>query len=178
MHISAGAASEYSERIMVPTLESTRGGGGSIKVGTTGTIGALMSRELDSKTSASPTPVSRRYRSPTVCSFATGDATSPKRMKPRRSMDEASSSGASEDNKNSPEIVRKAKQYYNCKTPQIPMLESENISVDGTPIRQKKGPTLVEIVDVKCGSAEKTWAAPMKNRLKKLSFSKLSASPV
>ncbi|MCD7462390.1 DNA polymerase I B, chloroplastic/mitochondrial [Datura stramonium] len=91
-----------------------------------------MSRELDSKTSASPTPVSRRYRSPTVCSFAAGDATSPKRTKPRTSIDQASSSWASEDNKNGPEIVRKAK-HYNCKTPQIPILESENISVDGTP---------------------------------------------
>ncbi|KAK4355261.1 hypothetical protein RND71_024232 [Anisodus tanguticus] len=149
-----------------------KGGGGSIKVGTTGTIGALMSRELDSTTS-----VSHRYRSPTVCSFATGDATTPKRVKPRTSMDKASSRWASEDNKNSPEIVRKAK-HYNCKTPQIPILESENISVDGTPIRQKKGPTLVEIVDIKCGNAEKTWAAPMKNRLKKLGFSKLSESPV
>ncbi|MCD9643431.1 hypothetical protein HAX54_030897 [Datura stramonium] len=165
---------------MVQTLESMRGGGGSVKVGTTGTISALMSRELDSKTSASPTPVSRRYRSPTVCSFAAGDATSPKRTKPRTSIDQASSSWASEDNKNGPEIVRKAK-HYNCKTPQIPILESENISVDGTPIRQKpdrKGPTLVEIVDIKCGTAEKTWASPMKNRLKKLGFSKLSASPV
>ncbi|OIT00475.1 PREDICTED: uncharacterized protein LOC109228979 [Nicotiana attenuata] len=164
---------------MVQTLKSMRGGGGSIKVGTTGTISALMSRELDSKTSASPTPVSHRYRSPSVCSFAAGDATSPKRMKPRTSIDEASSSWASEDNKNSPEIVKKAK-HYNCKTPQRPILAADNSSVDGTPIRQKtdrKGPTLVEIVDIKCGSAEKTWATPMKSRLKKLGFSKLSENP-
>ncbi|KAM3302500.1 hypothetical protein P3S67_017002 [Capsicum chacoense] len=165
---------------MVQTLESIRGGGGSIKVGTTGTVSALMSRELDSKPSTSTTSVSRRYRSPTVCSFSTGDATSPKRTKPRTSIDEASSSWASEDNKNGPEIVRKAK-HYNCKTPQIPILESENISVDRTPIRRKpnrKGPTLVEIVDIKCGSVEKTRARPMKNRLKKLGFTKLSETPV
>ncbi|CAN4104046.1 unnamed protein product [Withania somnifera] len=165
---------------MLQTLESIRGGGGSIKVGTTGTISALMSRELDSNTSAPPAPVSRRYRSPTVCSFAAGDATSPKRTKPRTSIDEASSSWASEHNKSDPEIVRKTK-HYNCKTPQRPILESENISVDGTPIRQKpdrKGPTLVEIVDIKCGSSEKTQAVPMKNRLKKLGFSKLSETSV
>ncbi|KAF3626874.1 hypothetical protein T459_20797 [Capsicum annuum] len=166
---------------MVQTLESIRGGGGSIKVGTTGTVSALMSRELDSKPSTSTTSVSCRYRSPTVCSFSTGDATSPKRTKPRTSIDEASSSWASEDNKNGPEIVRKAK-HYNCKTPQIPILESENISVDRTSIRRKpnrKGPTtLVEIVDIKCGSVEKTRARPMKNRLKKLGFSKLSETPV
>ncbi|XP_055824857.1 uncharacterized protein LOC129893362 [Solanum dulcamara] len=165
---------------MVQTLEYIRGGGGSIKVGTTGTISALMSRELDSKTSASTTSVSHRYRSPTVCSFAAGDATSPKRTKPRTSIDKASRSWASEDYKNGPEIVRKAK-HYNCRTPQIPILESENISVDGTPIRQKsdrKGPTLVEIVDIKCGSAEKTRANLMKNRLKKIGFSKLPESPL
>lgn len=166
---------------MVQTLESIRGGGGSIKVGTTGTISALMSRELDSKPSASTTSVSRRYRSPTVCSFAAGDATSPKRTKPRTSIDKASCSWASEDNKNDPEIVRKAKQYYNCRTPQIPMLKSENISVDGTRIRKKpdrKGLALVEIVDIKCGSSGKTHANLMKNSLKKNSFSKLSESPV
>ncbi|XP_049343449.1 uncharacterized protein LOC125807750 [Solanum verrucosum] len=166
---------------MVQTLESIRGGGGSIKVGTTGTISALMSRELDSKPSASTTSVSRRYRSPTVCSFAAGDATSPKRTKPRTSIDKASCSWASEDHKNDSEIVRKAKQYYNCRTPQIPMLKSENISVDGTPIRKKpdrKGLALVEIVDIKCGSSGKTHANLMKNSLKKNSFSKLSESPV
>ncbi|CAN4102735.1 unnamed protein product [Withania somnifera] len=154
---------------MVQILESIRGSGGSIKVGTTGTISALMSRELDSKTSAPPSSVSSRYRS-TVCSFAAGDATSPKRTKARTSIDEASSSW----------IVRKVK-HYNCRTPQIPILESENISVEGTPIRQKadrKGTSLVEIVDIRCGSAEKTRAIPMKNRLKKLGFSKLSESPV
>ncbi|XP_049415098.1 uncharacterized protein LOC125877864 [Solanum stenotomum] len=165
---------------MVQTLESIRGGGGSIKVGTTGTISALMSRELDSKPSASTTSVSRRYRSPTVCSFAAGDATSPKRTKPRTSIDKASCSWASEDNKNDSEIVRKVK-HYNCRTPQIPILESENISVDGTRIRKKpdrKGLALVEIVDIKCGSSGKTHANLMKNSLKKNSFSKLSESPV
>lgn len=166
---------------MVQTLESIRGGGGSIKVGTTGTISALMSRELDPKPSASTTSVSCSYRSPCVCSFAAGDATSPRRTKPRTSIDKASSSSwASEDYKNDSEIVRKAK-HYNCRTPQIPILESENISVDGTPIKEKpdrKGPMLVEIVDIKCGSLEKTRAKPMKNRLKKLGFSKLSESHV
>lgn len=166
---------------MVQTLETIRGGGGSIKVGTTGTISALMSRELDSKPSASTTSVPRRYRSPTVCSFAAGDATSPKRTKPRTSIDKASSSWASEDHKNDSEIIRKAKQYYNCRTPQLPILESENISVDGTPISKKpdrKGPYMVEIVDVKCKSMDRTWATPIKNSLKKLRFTKLSDSSV
>lgn len=41
---------------MVPTLEDIKGGGGSIKIGTTGTISALMSRELHTVKDASPNP--------------------------------------------------------------------------------------------------------------------------
>lgn len=167
---------------MAQTLEATKVGGGSIKVGTTGKVSALMSRELDSKKSSSQTPTSSRNKSPNVCGFIAGSATSPKRMKPRTSSDEASSSGTTSKHHNnkSPESLRKSK-HNSRKTHQIPILESENISVDGTPIRQKpdrKGPTLVEIVDIKCGSAEKTRANLMKNRLKKIGFSKLSESPL
>ncbi|KAK4373925.1 hypothetical protein RND71_004602 [Anisodus tanguticus] len=127
---------ENQERRMVQTLEAIKGGGGSIKVGTTGTIGALMSRELDSKKVSPQVPASSRSKSPTVCSFIAGSTTSPKRVKPRTSGDEASSSGMSEGNKKSLEIVRKTK-HYSRKTHQIPILESENISVDGTPVRKK-----------------------------------------
>ncbi|CAH1428690.1 unnamed protein product [Lactuca virosa] len=38
---------------MIPELESIKGGGGSIKIGTTGTISALMSRELHTVEDAS-----------------------------------------------------------------------------------------------------------------------------
>ncbi|OIT01852.1 PREDICTED: uncharacterized protein LOC109226706 [Nicotiana attenuata] len=165
---------------MVQTVEANMGGGGSIKVGTTGTIGALMSRELDSKKFSPQTPASYRSKSPTVCSFIAGSATSPKRVKPGTSSDEASSSVMSEDNKKCPEIVRKTK-HYNRKTNQIPILENDNVFVDGTPMRQKperKGPYRVEIVDINCGDVDRTWAGPIKNRLKKLGFSKLSESPV
>lgn len=41
---------------MVQTLEEIKGGGGSIKIGTTGTISALMSRELHRLKDASPNP--------------------------------------------------------------------------------------------------------------------------
>ena len=56
------------------------------------------------------------------------------------------------------------------------MLNSDNISLDGTPGRDKpdkSGSYIVEIVDFKCGNPDRTWA-PITNRLKKLSFSKLS----
>nr|GLL22583.1 uncharacterized protein LOC109187764 [Ipomoea trifida]GMC72463.1 uncharacterized protein LOC109187764 [Ipomoea batatas] len=160
---------------MVQTLEEIKGGGGSIRVGTTGTISALMSRELDSIKPASQTPETSRNKAPSVCAFVVGDATSPKRVKSRTvSADEASSSGG---NQRSPdETVCKTRNYHR-RTNQIPILESlDNVSVDGTPVRQKgekKGAYMVEIVDIKCGNV------PIKNRIKKLGFSKLSDdSPV
>ncbi|XP_059277875.1 uncharacterized protein LOC132032092 [Lycium ferocissimum] len=171
---------ENQEKRKVQTLEAIKGSGGSIKVGTTGTISALMSRELDSKKLSPQAPVSCRSRSPTVCSFIAGRATSPERVKPRTSSDEASSSGMSEGKKKSLEIARKTK-HSGRKTHQIPILESENISLDRTPVRQKperKGHHIVEIVDINCGDVDITWAGPIKNRLKKLGFSKLSESPV
>lgn len=77
---------------MVQTLESIRGGGGSIKVGTTGTIGALMSRELDSIKSVLQTPTSCRNTSPTdSASIATG-APNQKTFKSKPQANEASSS--------------------------------------------------------------------------------------
>uniref|UniRef100_A0A0V0HZD0 Putative ovule protein n=1 Tax=Solanum chacoense TaxID=4108 RepID=A0A0V0HZD0_SOLCH len=166
---------------MAQTLEATKVGGGSIKVGTTGKVSALMSRELHSKKPSFQAPTSSRNKTPTVCGFIAGSATSPKRMKPRTPSDEASSSGTtSKHNNKSPESLRKTK-HNSRKTHQIPILESENISVDGTPISKKpdrKGPYMVEIVDVKCRSMDRTWATPIKNSLKKLRFTKLSDSSV
>ncbi|XP_016433604.1 uncharacterized protein LOC107760098 [Nicotiana tabacum] len=166
---------------MAQTLEAIKIGGGSVKVGTTGKVSALMSRELDSKKPDSQTPTSSKNKSPSVCGFIPGSATSPKRMKPRTSGDEASSSGTSKHNSSkSPEFVRKTK-HYSRKTHQVPILVSENTSVDGTPISQKtdrKGPYMVEIVDIKCRSMDRTWTNPIKNSLKKLGFTKLSENAV
>ncbi|XP_057460448.1 uncharacterized protein LOC130750948 [Actinidia eriantha] len=156
---------------MVPTLEAIKGGGGSIKVGTTGTISALMSRELESMKSSLQTPISSRNRSPTV-------SISPivsKRPTQRTSPDKASSS-SNKKKKKSPENVRKTKHNHR-KTHQIPMLNPDNISLDGTPSRDKpdKRAYIVEVVDLKCGNPDRTWV-PITNRLKKLGFSKLSES--
>lgn len=169
--------SRMIEKNMVPTLEAIKCGGGSIKVGSTGTIGTLMSRELESTKSGPQTP---RKKSPTVSILVPSDATTPKILKPRTSLDEASSSSSSSIvNKKSTEIARKTK-HYNRKTHQIPMLDSDNISLDGsTPIRDKpdkRGSYIVEVVDIKCGNQDRTWTSPITNRLKKLGFSKLSES--
>ncbi|XP_052206416.1 uncharacterized protein LOC127810877 [Diospyros lotus] len=164
---------------MVPTLKAIKGGGGSVKVGTTGTIGTLMSRELESaaKSTAQP-PVSSRNESHTDSISVSSDAITFKRLKPRTVLDEASSSSSCSRtaiNKKNPETARKTK-HQNRKTQQIPMLYSDNISLDGTPSREKpdkRGSYIVEVVDLKCGNTERTWANPITNRFKELGFSKL-----
>lgn len=138
---------------MVQTLEAIRGGGGSIKVGTTGKISALMSREIDSMKTTSKHP-----------------------SLPRTSLDEASSSSTIDVKSHKcPEITKKIK-HHGGRTHQIPMLTADNISLQGTPIRQKPVRNGVEIVDIKCGNPDKAWSNPITNRLKKLGFSKLSDS--
>ncbi|KAK9269161.1 hypothetical protein L1049_000930 [Liquidambar formosana] len=98
-----------------------------------------------------------------------------------KSLDEASSSGSNKHiNHRSPEIARKTKNYIH-KSHRIPMLGSDNIVLDRTPNRKKtdkKGSYIVEIVDIKCRNPDRAWATPITNRLKKLSFSKLSESVV
>lgn len=171
---------------MVQTLEAIRGGGGSIKVGTTGKIGALMLRELESAKPAlvHQTPMCNKRMSPSIG----GNASSPKASNSKASsVDEASSSGATSDSTTkhiAPEIARKSKHHqhqhqHQRSTNKIPMLESDNISIDGTPIRQKPDKRIsymVEVVDIKCGNPDRAWASPITNRLKKLGFSKLSES--
>ncbi|KAH6795621.1 hypothetical protein C2S51_036607 [Perilla frutescens var. frutescens] len=145
---------------MAPKLEAIKGGGGSIKVGTTGTVSALMSRELESAPKV-----------PSTCKpvASIGGAT-PRRLK--LGTDEASSGSDHLD----------LRRKHRCGgTPQIPMLTASAISVDGTPTRKKaakKGRGLVEIVDTKCGDPDRTWVNPITHRLKKLGFSKLSDSNV
>lgn len=170
--------------VPVPTLETIQGGGGSMKVGTTGTISSLVSKELDGVKSSPQTaegPI-RKKPPPSICSFVVGAATSPtKRMIPKTPQPSSSSNEAiSGEDHDSPEVTRKTKNYTR-NTHEIPILESESCSVDETPIRQKsvrKGSRIAEIVDIKCGSCEKRWASPVKNPLKKFSFSKLSGTPV
>ncbi|KAG6385555.1 hypothetical protein SASPL_154391 [Salvia splendens] len=148
---------------MAQKLEAIRGGGGSIKVGTTGTIGALVSRELESAKSASQVPFPC-----TSVPASTGDAT-PRRLKQGTSADEASSSSSSGTGTfgNHKDLDNSRRKHG---TPQIPMLTAyDDTSVDVTPIRKKgakKGQGMVEIVDIKCRN-------PIAHRLKKLSFSKL-----
>ncbi|KAG9137172.1 hypothetical protein Leryth_011985 [Lithospermum erythrorhizon] len=164
---------------MVNTLESIRGGGGSIKVGTTGTIGALMSRELETAKTASQTPALYKKKSSIICASHQSAASTPRR-KSQPSEGKAGSSSTSQIGHKNTETRKKMKQY-NPKTQQIPILGSENIPMDKTPIRHKsdrKGSYMVEIVDIKCRNSDRAWASPIATRLKKLGFSKLSESVI
>ncbi|KAL1567032.1 hypothetical protein AAHA92_02562 [Salvia divinorum] len=119
---------------MAQKLEAIRGGGGSVKVGTTGTISSLMSRELESAKSASQVPYSC-----TSVTASSGDAT-PRRLKQGTSADEASSSSRTGTCGNHKDPDNSRRKHG---TPQIPMLTAyDDTSVDGTPIRKnvsKKG---------------------------------------
>ncbi|KAJ9182706.1 hypothetical protein P3X46_006669 [Hevea brasiliensis] len=161
---------------MVQKLEAIKGGGGSIKVGTTGTVSALMARELESFKSASQTSVSQQDKPRTVPVSIPCSATTPRRSQARKSLDEASSS----TNCRSPETSQKMKSYAKS-AHKMPMLCSENVILERTPSREKtkkKGTNIVEIVDIKCGHPDKAWASPITSKLKKLGFSKLSESIV
>ncbi|CAM8909294.1 unnamed protein product [Rhodiola kirilowii] len=164
---------------MAQTLENIkRGGGGSIKVGAVGTIGALMTRELESANSTPHAQSSSRSKLQTAPVSVPCGAT-PRRLQARRSLDEASSSSKRVDNM-SPEAPRKSKGYPGS-SPQVPMLGSDSVLLDRTPSREKmnkNGPQLVDIVDIKCGDPHKSWVNPVANRLKKLGFTKLSETIV
>lgn len=164
---------------MVQSLEAIKGGGGSIKVGATGTVSSLMTRELDSMKAASQKPVSSRNKPQTGPVSVPYGSTTPRRLQPRKSSHEASSSGSGNFNNHiNPDFSRKAKSYPK-NTHRIPMLGSDNIDLDRTPSREKtdkKVSNIVEVVDIKCGNSDRAWTSPITNKLKKLSFSKLSES--
>ncbi|CAN8248277.1 unnamed protein product [Cochlearia groenlandica] len=164
---------------MVQKLELIRGGGGSIKIGATGTVATLMTRELDSMKQPSPqTPTSRPIRTtiPVSLDCGTSSSSTPRRSKPRKSSEEATSSSSSNNNNNGTN-VRTPKSHNAKSTHQLPMLGSDNVSLQATPRREKRM-NIVEIVDVKCGNPDRAWANPITSRLKKLGFSKLNESIV
>ncbi|GLU23613.1 hypothetical protein SLE2022_396050 [Rubroshorea leprosula] len=165
---------------MVQKLEAIKGGGGSIKIGATGTISSLMTRELDLIKSAPQTPVSCIHKPETLPASVACNHATPRRLQLRKSLDEASTSGSS-NRKNDRSNQNSLKRKSNLKnTHQVPMLGSDNIALDGTSSREKtdKKVNIVEIVDIKCGNPDRAWASPITNRLKKLGFSKLSESMI
>ncbi|XP_057540441.1 uncharacterized protein LOC130818327 [Amaranthus tricolor] len=163
---------------LAPPLEAIKGGGGSIKVGTIGTIGSLMTREIESSSHTS----SPRTAAPAVRGRGP--------LKPRKSVSEASSSSTATRPRQNPstttpkrpkqktpfeDVGNNSKTRSHKRSYHIPMLGSENIHLEKTPIRDKptkKGSYIVDIVDINCGNP----GVSLSNRLKKLNFSKLSQS--
>lgn len=170
---------------MVQSLEAIKGGGGSIRVGTTGTISSLMTRELDSMKAPSHKPSSSSSRNkpqPAPLGGASSSPTTPRRLlQQTKSFDEASSSRTT--GYTNQEFARKTKGYPKCNH-RIPMLGSDNIELERTPTREKTDKKLpiniVEVVDIKCGNSDtnRAWTGPITSRLRKLGFSKLSESIV
>ncbi|KAJ4827346.1 hypothetical protein Tsubulata_003303 [Turnera subulata] len=169
---------------MAQKLEAVQGGGGSIRLGTTGTIGTLMTRELDFMKSAAETRASSRGKPKSIPVSVSCGVNTAKRLQARKSLDEASSSSSSNNNINikrqSPETETPRKEKgYRKSTHRV--LGAEYISLDRTPSRvksDKKATNIVEIVDIKCGNPDRAWASPITSKLKKLGFSKLSESMI
>ncbi|KAI4305097.1 hypothetical protein L6164_028486 [Bauhinia variegata] len=133
---------------MAPTLEIIKRGGGSI-LGTTGTISSLMTRELDQISSPSHKQVSSRSKPRTVPISVDYGSTTPKRLQPRKSLDEASSSESMSHR--SPGVAQKTKTNVRH-THKVPMLRSDSFAVDRSPIREKHDKNIsniVELVDIK-----------------------------
>ncbi|KAL2482160.1 uncharacterized protein Fot_43604 [Forsythia ovata] len=142
-----------------------------INIGTTGRIRTLMMQELEAKQrkrKPQSAPVVALYCGPIRVSPTPNSRVSRERPKPRRK-----SAGDLGNNSSSHRRAQYSSQN-------MPMLQSEEThSVNTTPIRVrgrpgKKIPKIVEIVDLNCGNQGRGWPVPIKNQLRRLSFSKLS----
>ncbi|XP_026656487.1 uncharacterized protein LOC103695858 [Phoenix dactylifera] len=156
------------------TTEVINGNGDSIKVGTTGTIGSLMSQELESMKQSSQASSSTRGK------HQTGPVTVPCGASPKKTLqrknppnESGSSRSSSDTDHRTPGYGHKPRHNPRKNGHRVPMLGSDDIPIDrnsNIDKMEKKGqPYIVEIVDLKCSN-------PMSSRLKKLGFSKLSES--
>ncbi|KAL0911328.1 hypothetical protein M5K25_019461 [Dendrobium thyrsiflorum] len=153
---------------MTQLSEIPEGSGDSIKIGTVGTIGSLMSQELNSM---STTQVASSYQKKilaTPLSVPCADAS--KTTQPNKILaNEASSSNKHKAHHLSTSQKPMQKPLKNGQRAPIPT--NEEVQTDKKTRRNKnskKGHTyIVEVVDIKCNN-------PMSSRLKKLGFTKLS----
>lgn len=148
--------------------EAAKSNGEAIQVGTTGTIGSLMTRELESMKHMPPASVISDRKTQTAPVSVPCGAT-PKKVQPRRNPLNDSGSSSSSGHGNGHGHAQSLPKNGH----KVPMLSNESISA-GRGASQgkatKKGSSfMVEVVDLKCNN-------PMSSRLKKLGFSKLSES--
>lgn len=144
-------------------LEHMKGGGGSIKIGTTGRISALISRELQYINDDTTKSLGRAFLEP-------NDANIRRKLKEKVQEDEASTSNNHFNEKHT-NILRKDKHNHARKARRNTILHADNLSIIGSQNPNRKRTHIVEVVDVKCGIPDKNWANPIKDRFWKLSFS-------
>lgn len=155
--------------------------GGTVKVGTTGTISSLMTRELESiKHSDQTYPPTQRKQQTAPVSIPCG-ANPRKALQKKNQINEQGNSsnyngsGSSTGHTNCASNIEGQKlRHVPRKTGyKIPMLVSDGSPMDQTlntcKAEKKAHSYIVEVVDLKCSN-------PMSTRLKKLGFSKLSES--
>ncbi|CAK9317697.1 unnamed protein product [Citrullus colocynthis] len=163
---------------MVQKLQPIKGGGGSIKVGATGTISSLMMRELESMRSGPKKPVTSKNKSSSATNTVSSAASVPKRLQQSKSFEEVSNKRYNSVNNRSFGNSHNATKTSSRDVHRLPMLGSNDVYTDGNSYREKperKGLRAVAIVDVKCNNPDRAWASrPLSSRLRKLGFSKLS----
>lgn len=162
---------------MPGATEPENANGASVKVGATGTVSSLMSRELNStKSSPQPSPSSSRRRHQSAPVSVPCGASPRKAIQRKASQDDSPgsrsrSSSSSTRSSNGSTSQRSSSAQSNGN--RVPILRSNDILADRNPNvdkAEKKGHAyIVEVVDLKCNN-------PMSSRLKKLGFSKLSES--
>ncbi|KMS98461.1 hypothetical protein BVRB_4g091560 [Beta vulgaris subsp. vulgaris] len=140
--------------------------------------GPLKPRKSMTEASSSSTTSSTKHRTPEVLKSTKSQNPStinPKQPKQKTPLEDVgnNSTGSPRISKRSPDSSGKPRSHK--RSYHIPMLGSENIHLEKTPIREKstkKGFNVVDIVDIHCGNP----GGSLSNRLKKLNFSKLSHS--
>lgn len=154
-------------KIMTQIPEIPEGSGDSIKIGTVGTIGSLMSQELESMNSTRVASSSQKKFLTNPLSVPCADAS--KRAQPGKILSNETSTS---NNHNAHHLsnAQKPKQKPLQNGQRAPILTNEAHTDKKTRknMPNKKGRTyIVEVVDIKCNN-------PMSSRLKKLGFTKLS----
>lgn len=155
---------------MAHKQDNLRSKQGFIKVGATGKVSTLMTRELDDLKQSSSNHVSRKRNTQslpvTVCC---GDFR-------RQSSYNSANTTRSTDKKTEARIRRKLHNMRHSGY-DIPMFASDDVFIHSKPVRdEKRRPQFVEVVNLKCGtSLKKAWSSHTSNN-GKVKFSRLSVS--
>ena len=145
-------------------------------IGSTGKVRVLMLQDLDlTECSLQKSTSCKRMASPVLVSLNCGASRKSLQLE-RISSNNVTTSGSSNSNREKRRNSQK-KTHQTLHPHTIPMLESEDISIDRTPATsetESRRSRIVEVVDLKCGNSRKSWSPPITNDLRRLSFLKLT----